>query len=345
MSIALSTRPLDLAAEGLPRRGRGRPSPAAEENYQEQVAAFCALIMEIRSSMDFSVGARGWCYLLEKHGLRKGDFAAAEALITACRKSGALPLDICAEDGARATIGLENIDANDVQEEAQDWVDHLLYTAHNQYTPLSFWDDLDVYVEAAVEKLDLRNLFEPTCGEFYVPITNFKGWSDLNSRAAMMRRFAAHEKAGRSCVLLLCGDHDPGGLLITSKMRKNMEDLAGAVGWTPENMVNIRFGLNADFINRHGLTWIDNLETSSGEQLDDPDHNDYNKNYVQDYIAKFGVRKCEANALVVAPEIGRELCRSAILEHIPANAPAKYQRKLKRVRRQLQQELQKRMKS
>ena len=92
MSIALSARPLDLAAEGLPRRGRGRPSPAAEENYQEQVAAFCALIRKIRSSMDFSVGSRGWCYLLEKHGLRKGDFAAAEALITACRKSLLFPL-------------------------------------------------------------------------------------------------------------------------------------------------------------------------------------------------------------------------------------------------------------
>ena len=51
----------------------------------------------------------------------------------------------------------------------------------------------------------------------------------------------------------------------------------------------IRFGLNADFIDRHGLTWIDNLETSSGQQLDDPDHDDHDKEYVQDYIARFGV--------------------------------------------------------
>jgi hypothetical protein len=40
----------------------------------------------------------------------------------------------------------------------------------------------------AVEKLDLRNLFENVCAEFYVPITNLKGWSDLNARAAMMKR-------------------------------------------------------------------------------------------------------------------------------------------------------------
>jgi len=49
------------------------------------------------------------------------------------------------------------------------------------YTPLSFWADLDVYVEVAVEKIDLRNLFEPVCEEFAVPLTNFKGWSDLTA--------------------------------------------------------------------------------------------------------------------------------------------------------------------
>ena len=40
----------------LPRRARGRPSPNAEATYQEQRQAFCALIQEIRSTMDFAVG-------------------------------------------------------------------------------------------------------------------------------------------------------------------------------------------------------------------------------------------------------------------------------------------------
>ena len=85
----------------------------------------------------------------------------------------------------------------------------------------------------------------------------------------MMRRFKYWESRGKICVLLLCGDHDPGGLHITDKMRKNLSVLSGAVGWTPENLIVIRFGLNADFIDANGLTWIDNLETSSGGQLDD----------------------------------------------------------------------------
>jgi hypothetical protein len=51
------------------------------------------------------------------------------------------------------------------------------------------------------------------------------------------------------------------------------------------------------------------------------------------------VRKCEANALVVVPEIGRKLCRDAVLQHVSADAPAKYQRKLDRVRKQLRRAL------
>jgi len=181
------------------------------------------------------------------------------------------------------------------------------------------------------------------CKEFYVPLTNFKGWSDLNARAAMMRRFKQREGEGKKCVLLLCTDLDPGGLDQANKMRKNLEDLARAVGWSPENLVIIRFGLDAKFINRHRLTWIDNLETGSGLQLDDPDHADFAKSYVQSYIAQFGVRKCEANALVVAPEIGRRLCRDAILRHIPADAPAEHQRKLDRVRLQLRRAIRKQL--
>jgi hypothetical protein len=144
----------------------------------------------------------------------------------------------------------------------------------------------------------------------------------------MMRRFAEHEEAGRRCVLLLCGDHDPGGLNITGTMRKNLDDLTTAVGWSPHNLVISRFGLNADFIDRLGLTWIDNLETSSGQRLDDPRHPDHNKAYVQDYLRRFGARKCEANALVVAPDVGRDLCRRAILEHVPAEAPEAYSDRL-----------------
>src|SRR5262245_16175143 len=110
----------------LPRRARGRPSPNAESAYREQRRAFCAEIEKIRSTMDFAVGVRGWCYILEGRGhITKGEFDACENFITDCRKTGDLPLDICAEDDSRETIGLqENITSNTVAEEAADWIDH-----------------------------------------------------------------------------------------------------------------------------------------------------------------------------------------------------------------------------
>jgi hypothetical protein len=40
-------------AAGLPRRPRARPSAAAELEFREQVAAFCALIRQIQSNNGF----------------------------------------------------------------------------------------------------------------------------------------------------------------------------------------------------------------------------------------------------------------------------------------------------
>jgi hypothetical protein len=74
----------------LPTRQRGRQSPEAEARWREHLRRFCNLIKQIRSTMDFDVGSRGWCYILERHGLRKGHFDACQRLITDCRKSGDL---------------------------------------------------------------------------------------------------------------------------------------------------------------------------------------------------------------------------------------------------------------
>ena len=180
------------------------------------------------------------------------------------------------------------------------------------------------------------SLFEKPTGEFNVPLVNIGGWSDVNSRVEMMRRFAYWERRGKKCVLLVFVDHDPGGLLIAVFLRKNLADLSKAVGWKPDKLNIDRFGLKPDFIRRHRLRWIDNLETSSGERLDDPNHNDHNKDYVQSYIKKFGARKVEANALVVCPEAGRALCRQAILKYVSQSAVDAYDRRLSVEQRKVQ---------
>jgi hypothetical protein len=60
---------------------------------------------------------------------------------------------------------------------------------------------------------------------------------------------------------------------------------------------------------------------------------------VQDYLRKYGARKVEADALLKVPELGRELCRKAILKYVPVGAPRRYLNKLKPVREELRREL------
>jgi hypothetical protein len=321
----------------LPRRRRGRQTSAEIQAYRTALKAFAGAILQIRSGLDFEVSARGWCYVLEAHSLAKGDFDSAEGLINDCRKKGLLPLDICAQDEGRNADGLEYIDETSPEEEADDIIASAL-SGYRYYRPISFWDDLPVYVEMVVEKIDLKSLFTPICEEFAVPIANASGWNDLNSRAAMMRRFARWERAGKQCVLLYCGDFDPGGFLISQTIRSNLADLGFAVGWRPYSLKINRFGLNYEFIQQQGLTWIDNLHTGSGKfELSDPRHPDHRNSYVQDYLHQYceqrpdGTwkgRKVEANALVVRPEAGRELCRQAILRYVPEDAPSRYAARL-----------------
>jgi hypothetical protein len=120
----------------VPRRARGRQTASAEACYQAELQRFCARLREIRSRLDFEVGARGWCYLLETERIiDKDEFDDAERLISKCRK-------------IVATID----------------------TAHLYYTPEGFWEDLDHYVEIAVEKADLKSLFVQVAEEFHVVI-------------------------------------------------------------------------------------------------------------------------------------------------------------------------------
>jgi hypothetical protein len=184
-------------------------------------------------------------------------------------------------------------------------------------------------------------LFGPICNKFYIPIANARGWSDLNTRWAMLERIRDHAGEGRHCVILYCGDHDPAGLNISESLRRNLSELLTHAEWLRlmDRLTVDRFGLNADFIAANNLSWIDNLETGSGRSLADPRHKDHSCAYVQNYIRQFGARKVEANALVVRPDAGRELCRQAILKYLAAGAPDKYGAALKPHRAQVRAEL------
>jgi hypothetical protein len=267
-----------------------------------------------------------------------------ENLINEARKSGALPLDICAVDETRSFDCLESLD-DTALDAYLDQIDDSIRIHLDYYQPFSFWDDKPVYLEMLVEKIDLKSLFNRICRSIGLPIANAKGWPDIHVRAAMMSRFQKHEAAGRQCVLLYCGDHDPAGVRISESYREMFRDIR-SVNWSPDNLIIDRFGLNRDFIDSNNLTWINNLITGSGKDLADPKHPDHSKPYVQDYInanwdkeRKKCLGKVEANALVVVPNKARDLCKSAIEKYLGDldQAIRQFQSRLEIARKSLRQ--------
>src|SRR5262249_17222070 len=150
----------------------------------------------------------------------------------------------------------------------------------------------EYYTQMLVEKIDLVTLFQPVCKDYHIPVANCKGWQSILLRADYARRFKEAEERGLKCVLLYCGDFDPGGLLMSDRLRKNLEDLKrgrwgdGTEGYDPKDLEIVRFGLNYDFIEENNFTWIEGLETGGRRKgqitdLADPRHEHHKREYVQ----------------------------------------------------------------
>jgi hypothetical protein len=321
------------------------------ERREELLLAFARQLEKIQEQVPFRISSRGWCYQLEGFNLiSKGDFSKVEGAINECRAAGYLPIDFTAEEEGRKFRGVE-IKRDDTPAEYISMFAAAMEHCERHYTP-DWWvderfaeqDHEEYYIQMLVEKIDLVSLFEPVTKEYKIPIATSKGWSSMLQRAEYARRFKDAEDRGLTCVLLYCGDFDADGLRISERLRKNLDDLKniiwhdGTEGYDPENLIIDRFGLNYKFILANNLSWIDNkddvapygvpkLITGSGKNLASPSHKNFHMEYVQSYISSYGVRKCEANALVIRPDQARGLCRGAIIQYLGIDATNRFQKK------------------
>ena len=296
---------------------RGRASTV--ESVLEILKPLTDKIMEERSNLSFSPTLRGWCYLLE--GLcvcSKGEFSEVMSRITRARKLGLLPLDITAEDDTRSTSG-----GCSISQTLERLVRSALESIPWYYSTTTIEEYTGVHIELFVEKLDLVGMLQDVTRTYKIPVTCSRGWSDLHSRAALLRRCADYDMP---TVILMFGDHDPGGLSITDSFKDNLDDLFIASGLTVMPDINFeRVGLNASDIDELGLLWIDGLETSSGKDLASPSHPDFKSKPVQDYLSLYGARKCEANALLRCPKEAEKILLRAIKVHISESQLMAYQ--------------------
>lgn len=278
----------------------------------------------------YRFGPRGWAYYAEGLGLiTKGEFDRFEQLLTVMRKDGELDPDVIEPDASRMATEVYDFKASDFAPEdmAQYAVDDIGDNLKNwvrSFHEVGFWDGLGYYVEMIVEKKDLVQIFRSTADRYNIRITNGKGDTDIHTRLAMLKRFRDHTYEGRQCVLLAIGDHDPKGLHIVDGLHRTFMSCCGIKGldWDDPDFEVVPIGLTEEQIDNLDLMKIGNLETGGGRDLSDPRHPDHYKPYVQDYLARFGVWKCEANALVGHPAKARGLLETAINRFIPASHPA-----------------------
>jgi hypothetical protein len=296
--------------------------------YEERLEDFANEILAIDAQKTKRVkySSRGWCYLLEGLGkIHKGEFDACQKAINDCRKIGLLPIDFVAEDQdiTRRFSGIhEASEPSVLLKRLRDEVEEMLGNLPSFTT--DYWIDEDYYLMMCVEKGDILNLFKPICEEYHVPIVSSKGWPPILLRAYIADLSRRAEAKGLTPVLLLFYDHDPAGLKISKTFMKMLRDCEGGTGWSPDGLIIDRFGLNKEDIDRYNLTWIENLRSSSGRNPN------WKRRDVQEYVRKFGVRKCESNALFKNDETltaGEEICRRAIEKYYGEDTLERFKRK------------------
>ncbi len=307
----------------------------------ERLNEFADKINELQDQIGFKVSARGWCYQLESERLiNKDEFDKVESWINKCRKAGILPIDFTSEEEGRKFSGVEVPDEDTPIDDLRYWIEKTLRTEESYIA--NWWDGEEYYIQMLVEKIDLKTLFEPVCKKYKIPIATSKGWSSMLQRAVYSKRFKKAEEQGLKPLLLYCGDHDPDGLRISDFIKKNLDDLKnvtwedGTRGYDPRDLEIVRFGLDKNFIEKHKITWINNLITGSGKNLGSPNHKNHFMPYVQEYIGEHGKRKCEANAIVPMPKIARKFVEDVIKEYLGKDAEERFLEKRQKIRDEVQ---------
>lgn len=312
-----------------------------QKGNRNNLELFAKEMRRISNQIGMKSSARGWCYLMETEGvITKAEFDRVESLINSCRKKGILPIDFISEEGKREFSGVEEPNADTPIQEMRSWVEAAM-ESERYYTP-DWWEGEEYYIQMIVEKIDLKTLFLPVCKKYHIPIATSSGWSSMLQRAIYARRFQEAQDNGLQPILLYCGDHDPDGLRISDFIRKNLEDLKGiewddgTEGFDPEDLEIVRFGLNYDFIERHDLTWIDNLITGSKRDLASPSHKNHKMPYVQKYLKEIGKKKCEANVLMTIPDKARKLVEGAITDFLGDDGLKRFREKREAVNKEVE---------
>lgn len=315
----------------LPTFGSGGYSEANRllrvEAFKQEFYAFTAWMESVVKDLGFAPGTRTWCYLFEQAELiTKGQFPKATNWLSKYRKCNweenpyglYIPRRLICDDLSRSMEGYDFIDsASSPKAYAMELAERML-NGFDSYCPDGFWEYQSFAPILICEKRDIMMMcrkFLPNAVKSYAT----KGYGDINSRYALVDQIEEYQAIGVTPIVFLLYDHDPAGFHITDIFRKNLKEAGGALGWDGANELRIeRIGLSTQQVEDYDFTKIAKLETSSGKDLADPDHEHATREYVKAYREEVGDWKCESNALITSPSACKTIMESTVLQYISA---------------------------
>lgn len=84
------------------------------------------------------------------------------------------------------------------------------------------WKNQRFYVEVWIEKDALVGVIEGVCNEFDLPHFSCRGYTSQSEMWGAAMRLVGRMQAGKRCVILHLGDHDPSGIDMTRDIRERL---------------------------------------------------------------------------------------------------------------------------
>lgn len=160
------------------------------------------------------------------------------------------------------------------------------------------WARQDHYLEVWVEKEALISVVERACGRLQVPHIACKGYLSASEAWRAGQRYREAIKAGKSCVMLHLGDHDPEGLDMTRDNEERLNKYSGYGGIEVK-----RLGLNMDQIEEYNPP---------------PNYAKASSSRYENYVSQYGEECWELDAL--EPSVIEKLIKDNVNEYIDQDA-------------------------
>lgn len=110
------------------------------------------------------------------------------------------------------------------------------------------WVTQGAYCEVWIEKDALLGVIEGVCLDLHVPYLACRGYASASEVwQAGHRRLRQRHRAGKRCVILYLGDHDPSGLDMTRDVQARLDVFTGSAGAVEVR----RLALNMDQVEAH----------------------------------------------------------------------------------------------